>query len=179
MTLPDFGSDLPEVAIRSALIYLALILGLRLGGKRDVGQLSIPDLAVLLIVSNAVQNAMVGSNQTFAGGIVAGAAILLASRLVHVLARRFGRVRHALRGEPQILFAHGSMNAALMAEEQITASDLAAAFRSHGIFDHRKVRLAVLEVDGSISVIEHDQEAQGSQRGRRAGRLPRSQPEES
>ncbi|MFI5199520.1 MAG: DUF421 domain-containing protein [Candidatus Limnocylindrales bacterium] len=179
MTLPDFGSDLPAVAIRSALIYLALIAGLRLGGKRDVGQLSIPDLAVLLILSNAVQNAMVGSNQTFAGGIVAGAAILLASRLVHVLTRRFGRVRHALRGEPRILFAHGSTNEAVMADEQITASDLAAAFRSHGILDHRRVRLAVLEVDGSISVIEHDQEGQGSRRGRRAGRLPRSQPEES
>jgi uncharacterized membrane protein YcaP (DUF421 family) len=173
--MPDFGSSLIEVAIRSGLIYALLIIGLRVGGKRDVGQLSVPDLVVLLVISNAVQNAMVGENQTFLGGVVACIAILAARSVTHVLSRRSGRARHLLRGEPRIVFANDSLIEKVMAEEEITADDLAAAFRAHGIMDRRKVRLAVLEVDGSISVIAHDEQVEGGRRSKRAGRLPRSQ----
>ena len=79
-----------------------------------------------------------------------------------------------LRGEPRIVFAKGAMNEKAMAEEEITAEDLATAFRAHGVMDRRRVRLAVLEVDGSISVIAHDEVSQGGRRTRRAGRLPPS-----
>jgi uncharacterized membrane protein YcaP (DUF421 family) len=174
VTIPDFGSGLAEVAIRSALVYALLIVGLRLAGRRDVGQLSIPDLVVLLVISNGVQNAMVGENQTFAGGIAAGGAILVVSRLSQLIAGRSARARRVLRGEPRILYAKGRMVAETMTAEEITADELAAAFRSHGIVHRDRVRLAVLEIDGSISVIQHDEEATGTRRGRRAGRLPRS-----
>jgi uncharacterized membrane protein YcaP (DUF421 family) len=76
-----------------------------------------------------------------------------------------------------MVYAKGRPIAKAMAEEKITVDELAAAFRAHGITDRRKVRLAVLELDGTDSVIEHDQEATGSRSGRRAGRLPRSQVE--
>jgi uncharacterized membrane protein YcaP (DUF421 family) len=178
VTFPDFGSSLLDVAVRSALVYAFLIVGLRVGGKRDVGQLSVPDLAVLLVISNAVQSAMVGENQTFAGGIAAGAAILAASQLTQLIARRNRRLRDALRGRRRILYAHGQPIAKVMAEEKVTVDELAAAFRAHGITDRRRVRLAVLEVDGTVSVIEHEEKASGSQRGQRAGRLPRQQVEE-
>jgi uncharacterized membrane protein YcaP (DUF421 family) len=173
MTIPDFGSDLVAVALRSVLIYGFLIVGLRIGGKRDVGQLSVPDLAVLLVISNAVQNAMVGQNQSFAGGIVAGSAILAASKATQLLARRSTRLRDTLRGRRRVLYARGTPNTRVMAEERITMEELSAAFRAHGVFHHRLVRLAVLEVDGTISVIEHDEQPTGSRKGRRAGRLPR------
>lgn len=173
MSLPDFGSSLVEVAIRSVLIYVLLIVGLRLAGRRDVGQLSIPDLVVLLVISNGVQNAMVGQNQTFAGGIAAAGAILLVSRISQLVAGRSSRVRRALRGEPRILYAKGQMITETMADEEITADELAAAFRSHGVMHRDRVRLAVLEIDGSISVIEADEEVTGSRQGRRAGKLPR------
>jgi uncharacterized membrane protein YcaP (DUF421 family) len=170
--IPDIGSGLPEVALRSALIYLLLIFGLRLGGKRDVGQLSIPDLAVLLVISNAVQNAMVGSNDTLAGGIVAGGAILAVSRVLHDFARRSPFIRRALRGDPKILIAKGRLNEKVLENEEITAAELAAALRSRGISDRRKVRLAVLEVDGSISLIEWDEKArEETRRRKRAGRV--------
>jgi uncharacterized membrane protein YcaP (DUF421 family) len=171
VSIPDFGSSLPEVAVRAALIYLLLIFGLRLGGKRDVGQLSIPDLAVLLVISNAVQNAMVGENTTFAGGIAAAASILVSSRIIHILARRYPLVRRALRGDPRILMSRGQLNRAALAREQITASELAAAFRARGILDRRKIRLAVLEVDGSISIIENDEQLLSAEKGKRAGRV--------
>ncbi len=172
MTIPDLGSSLPDVAIRSALIYGLLIFGLRMGGKRNIGQLTIPDLAVLLLISNAVQNAMVGSNQTVAGGVVGGAAILASSRLIQVLARRFPLVRRLLRGDPKVLIAKGELNRKVLEREEITAAELAAALRSRGITDRRKVRLAVLEVDGSISLIEWDQQARETEsRPKRAGRV--------
>ena len=172
MQIPDLGSSLPEVALRSGLIYLLLIFGLRLGGKRDVGQLSIPDLAVLLLVSNAVQNAMVGSNDSLAGGAIAGGAILASSRVLHDLARRFPWIRRALRGDPKILIRKGELNRPALESEEITASEVAAALRSRGISDHRKVRLAVLEVDGSISIIEWDQKPEArSDRRKRAARV--------
>jgi uncharacterized membrane protein YcaP (DUF421 family) len=173
MNIPDFGSGLVEVAIRSALIYVLLIVGLRIAGRRDVGQLSIPDLVVLLVISNGVQNAMVGQNQTFAGGLAAAGAILVVSRASQLVAGRSSRARRILRGEPRILYAKGRMMAEIMAAEEITADELAAAFRAHGILNRDRVRLAVLEIDGSISVIEDDQEATGSRKGRRAGKLPR------
>ena len=71
MEIPDLGSSLVDVAIRTAIIYVVLIAGLRIAGKREVGQLSIFDLIVLLVIADAVQNAMVGENTTLAGGIVA------------------------------------------------------------------------------------------------------------
>ena len=71
MEIPDLGSSLLDVAIRTGVIYVVLITGLRIAGKREVGQLSIFDLIVLLVIADAVQNAMVGENATLAGGIVA------------------------------------------------------------------------------------------------------------
>jgi uncharacterized membrane protein YcaP (DUF421 family) len=173
VNVPDFGSGLVDVAVRSALIYILLIVGLRLAGRRDVGQLSIPDLVVLLVISNGVQNAMVGQNQTFAGGIAAAGAILTVSRVSQLIAGRSTRARRILRGEPRILYAKGRMIAKAMAAEEITADELAAAFRSHGIVHRDRVRLAILEIDGSISVIQNDDTTTGSRKGRRAGRLPR------
>jgi uncharacterized membrane protein YcaP (DUF421 family) len=172
--LPDLGSSLPEIAIRSALIYVLLIVGLRVAGKRDVGQLSIPDLVVLLVISNAVQNAMVGQDQSFLGGVVAAGTILAVSRLSQISAARSPRVRAVLRGHPRVLYAQGRMKTDVMAEEEITADELAAAFRAHGILHRDKVRLAVLEIDGSISVIQRDEQPSTERRGRRAGRLPRA-----
>jgi uncharacterized membrane protein YcaP (DUF421 family) len=173
MSVPDFGSGLVDVAVRSALIYALLIIGLRLAGRRDVGQLSIPDLVVLLVISNVVQNAMVGQNQTFAGGIAAAGAILVVSRLSQLVAGRSSRARRVLRGEPRILYAKGRMLVETMAAEEITADELAAAFRAHGILSRDRVRLAVLEVDGSISVIEEDENAIPARKTRRGGKLPR------
>ncbi|MGH2464945.1 MAG: DUF421 domain-containing protein [Candidatus Limnocylindrales bacterium] len=173
--MPDFGSSLPEVAVRSALVYLTLVVALRLTGKRDVGQLSIPDLVVLLVVSNGVQNAMIGGNQTFLGGVAAIIGILGTSRVVQIASRRSFRIRRLVQGQPRILYAKGRFNRQVLDEEEITADELAAAFRAHGVMNRRDVRMAVLEVDGSISVISNDEGAQGSRRARRAGRMTRPQ----
>ena len=78
MTLPDIGSSLPEIVLRTAIVYLFLVLILRVTGKREVGQMSILELIVILIISDAVQNSMVGENTTLWGGLVAVVTLFVA-----------------------------------------------------------------------------------------------------
>ena len=187
--LPDLGSSIVDVAIRSAIIYVFLVVAIRLGGKREVGQLTTPDLVVLLVVANAVQNAMVGSNNSLIGGIVSTAVVLGIARLIQILGQRSPWVEEVLIGKPRILVVDGVPDAAAMRDEEIGSDELSAALREHGMVDLGEVHLAVLEVDGSISVIpvEHGDggaddgaAATGARAGsggttghRRAGRIPR------
>jgi uncharacterized membrane protein YcaP (DUF421 family) len=175
MTIPDFGSDLPSVVIRSAIIYAFLVIALRIGGKREVGQLSTPDLVVLLIVANGAQNAMVGDNTTLVGGIVACITVLVLARLVQIATSRSTAVSKALIGEPRILVRDGEAIRRAMEQEEISGDELMGALREHGVDKIEEVRLAVLEVDGSISVLPTDPEKStaGGPGTRVAGHLPR------
>jgi uncharacterized membrane protein YcaP (DUF421 family) len=174
--VPDLGSGLVGVALRSAIIYLFLVIALRIGGKREVGQLTTPDLVVLLVVANGVQNAMVGENTTLLGGIVSTVVVIGAAKVVSMAVSRSRRLERALIGEPRILVIDGVPDPRAMREEEIGMDELLAALREHGVEHVNEVHLAVLEVDGSISVIAADRgAAQGGGRGaRRAGKLPRS-----
>ena len=175
MVIPDLGSDLVGVTIRSALIFAFLVVALRIGGKREVGQLSTPDLVVLLIVANGAQNAMVGTNTTLIGGVVACVTVLVLARVVQILTSRSEVVAKALIGEPRILIRDGESIPSAMRDEEISNDELMAAIREHGIEDLKEVRLGVLEVDGSISILPVDPDAPtGGGPGQRiAGHLPR------
>ncbi len=153
MEIPDFGSSLLDVAIRTAIIYVVLIGGLRLAGKREIGQLSIFDLIVLLVIADAVQNSMVGENTTLAGGIVAVVTLLTMDKLLDLLTTRVPRIGKVLEGEPQELIRDGVVQAEALEKEGIDDEDLAAALRAHGVIEASEVRLAVLETDGTISVV--------------------------
>jgi len=151
--IPDFGSSLIDVAVRTAIIYVVLIVGLRLAGKRNVGQLSIFDLIVLLVIADAVQNAMVGENTTLAGGVVAAVTLLTMDKLLDIVSMRVPRVRKVLEGEPQELIRDGQVLTDALRKEGIDDDELSAALRTHGVLDPTDVALAVLETDGSISVV--------------------------
>jgi uncharacterized membrane protein YcaP (DUF421 family) len=177
--VPDLGSGLIGVALRSAIIYLFVVVALRLGGKREVGQMTTPDLVVLLIVANGVQNAMVGDNTTLLGGVVSTVVIIAIARLIQIAVSRSPRLEKVLIGEPRILVVDGVIKAIAMHEEEIDLDELQAALREHGVERIEDVHLAVLEVDGSISVIPAERggaQGGGTQSGgpgpRRAGRLP-------
>jgi uncharacterized membrane protein YcaP (DUF421 family) len=178
--LPGFGSGPLDIVVRTAVIYAAVVLGLRLGGKREVGQLGVIDLVALLLLSNAVQNAMVGSDTSLGGGLISGAVILASARIFDLAVRRFGLVRRAVVGEPRVLIAHGSVMLRALHEEEISLEELQEALREHGLETDADVKLAILEVDGSISIIPEPEAADRYQSGggsdgsnRRAGRVPR------
>ena len=153
MTLPELGSTLPEIVLRTTIVYLFLVLILRVTGKREVGQMSILELIVILIISDAVQNSMVGDNTTVWGGLVAVLTLLALDNLIKGLTGRSRRLRRAIEGEPRLLVRDGRLLEKALREEHVEASDVRAAIRAQGLEHIGDVRIAVLETDGSISVI--------------------------
>lgn len=146
-------ASLLVVVARTAIVYFALLIGLRLAGKRELGQMTTFDLIVILVVANAVQNAMVGSNVSLTAGIVAAATLLGVNAIVWRLGRRFPALEERLRGTPTLLVHEGKPLREHLDREGIDREDLLQALREHGVDDLEKVKEAVLEVDGTISVI--------------------------
>jgi len=163
-SLPEIGSSLPEVVLRTAIVYLFLVGALRLSGKREVGQLSVLELIVILVISDAVQNSMVGDNTTLWGGLVAVVTLLTLDFALKTLARRSKRVRHTLEGEPRLLVRDGRLLTRALDEEGLETEEVRAAVRAHGLARIEDVRLAVLETDGSISVVPRERDAPTSNR---------------
>ena len=159
MTLPELGSSLPEVVARTAIVYLFLVIVMRISGKREVGQMSILELIVILVISDAVQNSMVGENSTIWGGLVAVLTLLGLDTALKAVTHRSRRVRHVIEGEPRLLVRDGRLLMKALDEEGVEAEEVRAAVRSHGLARIEDVRIAVLEVDGSISVIPRDTES--------------------
>ena len=156
MTLPDIGSGLPEIILRTAIVYLFLVVVLRLSGKKEVGQLSILELIVILVISDAVQNSMVGENTTVWGGLVAVLTLVALDKGLSFLTARSRRMRQALEGEPRLLVRDGQLMHRAISEEKVSEEDVRTAVRAHGLANIHDVRMAVLETDGSISVIPRD-----------------------
>jgi uncharacterized membrane protein YcaP (DUF421 family) len=152
-SLPEIGSSLPEVALRTAIVYLFLVTAIRVSGKREVGQMSVLELIVVLIISDAVQNSMVGDNTSIWGGLVAVVVLLALDIVLREISRRSRRVRQAVEGEPRLLIRDGRLLSRAIDEEGIDAADVRQAIREHGLVQIEDVQLAVLETDGTISVI--------------------------
>jgi uncharacterized membrane protein YcaP (DUF421 family) len=144
------------IAGRTLLIYVFVLTGIRLAGKREVGQVTPFDLVLLLLLANAVQNAMTGPDTTLQGGVVAAATLLIANSIVSRFAWRSRRVRTWLEGEPRLLIRSGELLSRNLVEERVTAEDVQQALREHGVATIKEVALAVLEVDGTISVLKND-----------------------
>jgi uncharacterized membrane protein YcaP (DUF421 family) len=153
VTIPDLGSDLGSIVIRTAVVYICLVLGFRFLGKREAGQLSTLDLVVLLVISNAVQNAMVGENTSLIGGLLAAAVILVLDLLLHAAADRWGPLRDALDGEPTLLVDHGRILFENLRREGISDRELAVALRQNQLLTADEALYVFLETNGQISVI--------------------------
>ena len=153
MTIPDLGSDLLSVALRTAVVYVFLVLGFRFLGKREAGQLSTLDLVVLLVISNAVQNAMVGENTSLLGGLLAAFVILALDLLLHAAADHWPALRNALDGEPTILVDHGRILFENLRREGISDRELAVALRQNQLLSADEALFVFLETNGQISVI--------------------------
>jgi uncharacterized membrane protein YcaP (DUF421 family) len=152
-----FDSTLLVIVLRTAIIYFVILTGLRLSGKREVGQMTPFDLVLLLLISNAVQNAMTGPDTSVTGGVVAAATLLLLNALISRLVRHSDRIKGVIEGTPTILIHHGKIVKQNLAKEQVTTDALAQALREHGVDEISDVRIAVLEIDGSISVLRNDE----------------------
>ncbi len=145
-----------EILLRTSAIYLLILIGVRLSGKREVGQMTPFDLTLLLLLSNSVQNAMTGPDTSLAGGAVAAVTLLLMNFLVADFAGLNRRFRKFVQGEPTLLIHNGRLIPAHLAREHLTVDEVMRALREHGISRVEDVSLAVLEVDGSVSCLKYD-----------------------
>ncbi len=145
-----------EIVLRTLAVYAVVLAGVRLSGKREVGQMTPFDLTLLLLISNAVQNAMTGGDNSLLGGVVAAVTLLTVNYFVAEASGANRRFRKFIQGEPSLLVHDGVVNEAHMAKEHVSMDELQRSLREHGISSYKDVALAVLEVDGSISCLKYD-----------------------
>lgn len=170
-THPDLKGAL-EIAMKTTVIYFFLVLGLRLLGKRELGQMNIYDLVLIIVLANAVQNSMVGSDSSLVGGLVAAITLLIWNRIFALALARSPRLERSMVGNPTLIVNDGQMITDQMRREGVTHDQVLEALREHGITRPEECRLCVLEVDGSISVVPKDAPVHKTRRHFKALRLP-------
>ena len=142
-----------DIVLRTVVVYIVLLTGLRLSGKRELGQMTVFDLVVLLLLANAVQGAMVGGDNSLVGGILAAVVLLVLNGVMARVRLRWPRLRRVMEGSPTLLILRGEVILDHLIREGLDQEILEAALREHGVADVADVEMAVLEIDGSISVV--------------------------
>ena len=142
-----------RIICSSVCVYFFIILAIRLFGKKELAQLSVYDLVFILLISNAVQNAMVGPDSTLTGGLVAAGSLFVINYILKQLQLRYPKFGKAIQGDAIMLVFQGKILSSHMKNAGITEDELMEVIREHGVASVSKVDLAVLEVDGNISVL--------------------------
>jgi len=142
-----------ELVLRSVFVYAFLIALLRVTGKRQVGQLAPFDLVLLLVLSNAVQNSMNGGDNSLTGGLISATTLVVLNYAVGYATFRSKRIEELIEGRPQVLIHNGKLHQDVMAKAQLTHHELAAALRQAGCAEISHCMSAMLENNGSISVL--------------------------
>lgn len=170
-----FSNSYVQIALSSVAVYLFIVIAVRIFGKKEFSQLSVVDLVFILLISNAVQNAMVGENTTLLGGLTAAVALFVTNFVFKQILYRFPRLGKLLQGESMMLIYQGKLQKQNVNRARLTQDEIMEALREHGVSRIEDVDLAVLEVDGNISVLS-DNFANRSTRKRRSGQgLPKNQ----
>jgi len=149
--------EILDVSLRSAAVYLFMVIAIRISGRKELSQLNTSDVVLILLISNAVQNAMVGPDTSLQGGLVAAAVLFLLNFLLKKLVFSNASIRGLLLQKPEILVHNGKKEAGTMRRLGITPEELEEAMREHGVEYLKDVKLAMFEIDGNISIISGDQ----------------------
>lgn len=142
-----------EIILRSVIVYLFILGAIRLFGKKEFTQLTIIDLVFILLISNSVQNAMVGSDSSLLGGVIAAGTLFLTNYILKFIIYRFRFMDRFFQGEPIILVHEGQVLEKNLKKERISREELELSAREHGVASIEEVNLAILEVDGNISIL--------------------------
>lgn len=156
MSVSDvFGIHAPywQIVYRSAIVYVAIVVGMRLTGTRQLGQMTPFDLVLVLLIANAVQNAMVGADVTILGGITAAATLLALNLVIGRVIERLPSLRKAVEGQPVLLLHDGKLIEEHIRKAGLSDDLVLQAIREHGFANASDVQMAVLEVDGTISIV--------------------------
>ena len=141
-----------EKILRPVIVYICLILFLRLFGKRELAQLNPFDLVVLLSLSNTVQNAMIGDDNSLSGGLIGAFSLLAINWALARLLFRLPKVNEALEGTKTVLISHGVIDQDALKKEVLTEIELRSVLHKQGIHHYSEVETAVLEPNGTFYV---------------------------
>lgn len=142
-----------DIIIRSTAVYLFMVVALRIFGKKELSQLNTADVILILLISNSVQNAMVGNDTTLWGGLAAATILFVINFILKKLTYRYKKFSHFMLEKPEILIHNGNLDFKNLSKLDITSEDLKEAMREHGVEYFKDVKLAMLEIDGNISII--------------------------
>jgi uncharacterized membrane protein YcaP (DUF421 family) len=152
----NVGTPILEKILRPIIIYVFLVISLRLAGKRELASLNPFDLVVLLTISNTVQNAIIGNDNSVLGGIIGAITLLMANYFLQRFLYRHPRVDSALEGDPEVLIEHGHIDEKALNHMLITRNDLEIAANKQGFESLEHIERAVIEPGGSIFFIEKE-----------------------
>ena len=145
-----------EIILRTAVVYVVVLVLLRTAGKRELGQMSPVDLVVILVIANAVQNAMTGGDNSLIGGVIAATTLVAVNTAFSRVGHRVPYLQHLFESQPTPLVQRGKPIKRNLDRENVEEDELMMAAREHGIEDLAGVESAYLERDGSISIIPKD-----------------------
>ncbi|TCC92106.1 DUF421 domain-containing protein [Pedobacter frigiditerrae] len=145
-----------DIALRSLAVYAFMLIAIRLTGKKEFSQLNTIDVVLILLISNAVQNAMVGNDTSLLGGLAAAAVLFILNYILKKVAFKSKKVRELIFEHPEILIHNGKLNFDKLSHLGISDEELKEAMREHGVEHYKDVKLAIFEVDGNISIISGD-----------------------
>ena len=130
-----------------------MLIALRVFGKKELSQLNTADVILILLISNAVQNAMVGSDSSLLGGLAAATVLFTINFTLKRLMFKYKKFSDFLQEKPEILIHNGTLEFKTLSKLNITSDELREAMREHGVETFKDVKLAMLETDGNISII--------------------------
>ncbi|WP_293893432.1 DUF421 domain-containing protein [Flavobacterium sp.] len=145
-----------DIVLRSVAVYLFMLIAIRLFGKKELSQLNTADIILVLLISNSVQNAMVGSNSSLEGGLVAALVLFVLNFILKKIMFKSKTVTQLLQDKPEILIHDGIIDFKALAKLEISSPELEEVIREHGVEHFTDVKLAMMEIDGNISVISGD-----------------------
>jgi uncharacterized membrane protein YcaP (DUF421 family) len=160
MLIPEV--QILEKIVRPLVIYFFLLIAFRLTGKRELGQMTPFDFIILLTISNVLQNAMIGPDNSLSGGLIGGLTLFCANGLLARLTLRFPALARLLEGEPTVLIEDGRILTKNLRKEIMTPAELERAIRKHEldpIADLPLIEKALLEEDGTVSIIHKSKSA--------------------
>jgi len=142
-----------DIALRCISVYAFMLIAIRLSGKKELSQLNTTDVVLILLISNSVQNAMVGTNTSLIGGICAAAVLFILNFIFKKLIFKNKSFRNLVLQKPEILIHDGKLDFKQLSHLDISDEELKEAMREHGVDLYKDVKLAMLEADGNISII--------------------------
>ncbi len=148
-----FQNEYVNIIVSSAAVYFFIIIAIRIMGRKELAQLSVIDLVFILLISNAVQNAMVGPNTSLLGGIIAAGTLFIVNFVLKLLMYRFSKFGKLIQGDEIMLIYNGVLNKKNLKKAKLSVDEIEEAVREHGVPNIKDVDLAVLEVDGNISIL--------------------------